>query len=179
MVGLTYQYTNGNQFSIHVQMLFSLVFLPIVDVVGAFEALEKVFRRAAISVLEYFEENLISTLLPGQQQRRTLIQGWLTNYPEQTTMQKGRYNKFANHVGATCSITSSITCSHGPLILYGIICHINRAMLMGRLFSIHFVALRWKGGGSRVKILIFWIFLPICPGFPHIYIICKPLCNVF
>ena len=24
---------------------------------------------------------------------------------------------------------------HGPLILYGLICHINRAMLMGRLFS--------------------------------------------
>ena len=67
---------------------------------------------------------------------------------------------------------NTVKISHGPLILYGLICHINRAMLTGRLFSIHFVALRWKGGGSRVKILIFWIFLRICPGGPWISYSC-------
>ena len=108
-VGLAYQYTNDNQFSIHVKMLSSLAFVPIPDVVRSFEALGNVFPPAGIPVLEYFEENFIGTLLPGQQQRRTPrfpIATWningrvVNNLPRTNNHVEGWHNKFANHVGA-------------------------------------------------------------------------------
>ena len=38
-------------------------------------------------------------------------------------------------------VRKSLNSGHGPLILYGLICHINRAMLMGRLFFLKFEAI--------------------------------------
>ena len=108
-LGLTYQYTNDNQFSIHVKMLSSLAVVPIAGVVGAFEALENVFPQATIPVLEYFEENFIGTLLPGQQQRRTrrfpialwnINQRVINHLPKTNNHVDGWHNKFANHAGA-------------------------------------------------------------------------------
>ena len=60
--GLQVRYSNEPEFALRIRMLAALAFVPMPNVLDAFESLMETFPMEAIPVADYFEDNYIGRL---------------------------------------------------------------------------------------------------------------------
>ena len=91
-LGLQNRYKDDGNFAHKVRMLAALAFVPLPDVIDAFESVADEFPLAAQEVIDYFEDRYIRRLRPGGHRRAPLFDLALWNMYDQTIGDLPRTN---------------------------------------------------------------------------------------
>ena len=88
-LGLQNGYLDDDEFNLNIQMLAAVPFVPITDVIRAFESLSKNFPldAPAQAIIDYFEDTYIGRLRPGGQHYFLLQFGTCMNKPSKDFLE--------------------------------------------------------------------------------------------